>query len=83
MKCILGNNFIIKLEWIIVNEKHFSIFHNTQIQTAIEYTGLELISDRDFNERNLYDFFNTIQYQLDNACQVYFEIRTKKEKIFM
>ena len=62
-----------------MNDENFSIFHNTQVQTAIEYTGLEMISDRDFNERNLYDFFKTIQYQLDNACQVKIKIKNKKK----
>ena len=54
----------------MVSETDFGMFHNTQVQAAIELTGLELISERDFNERNLYDYFKTIQHQLDNACQV-------------
>jgi len=55
---------------MILNDKDYPKYHNTLVHTAIDIAGLELISERDFNQRSLYDFFKLIQFQLDVACEV-------------
>ncbi len=39
------------------------------MNAAVDLAGLELISHTDFTNRNLYEFFRSIQYQLDTTCQ--------------
>ena len=55
---------------MILGDKDYMQYHNTLVHKAIDFAGLELISERDFEQRNLYDFFKQIQFQLDVACEV-------------
>ena len=55
---------------MVLNDLDYSKYHNTLIHTAIDIVGLELISECDFYQRSLYDFFKIIQFQLDVACEV-------------
>ena len=51
-------------------DNDYAKLHNTHFQTALNLTGLDMISEKDFHERNLYDFFKLIQHQLENTCEV-------------
>ena len=55
---------------MVLSNTDYPQYHNTLVHKAIDFAGLELISERDFDQRNLYEFFKLIQFQLDMACEV-------------
>ena len=55
---------------MVLSDDDYPIYHNTLVHKAIDIAGLELISERDFNQRNLYDFIYCVQFQLNIACEV-------------
>ncbi len=65
-------NFFAKLQIMVLNDEDYPIYHNTLVHKAIDIAGLELVSERDFSQRNLYDFILLVQFQLNVACEVCF-----------
>jgi hypothetical protein len=55
---------------MVLNDEDYPVYHNTLIHKAIDIAGLELVSERDFSQRNLYDFILLVQFQLNVACEV-------------